>query len=92
MQPYEIKSFLEKYVKGSHSEDEHHRFIEWTRSASVAEVEAILEEYKINLPVEGQEADPRLITSIESALDQFEIIKESGRPAGKYSFLCPPSK
>jgi transmembrane sensor len=83
MQPYEINSFLEKYAKGSHSEEEHRRFIEWTRSASVAEVEAILEKYKINLPVESREADPRLVTSIESALDQFEIMKETGRPAGK---------
>jgi transmembrane sensor len=83
MQPYEIKSFLEKYAIGAHSEEEHQRFIEWTRSASVTELETILEEYKIKMPAGTGEADPRLISSIESAIDQFEIMRGTNRRTGK---------
>lgn len=83
MEPYEIKSFLEKYAQGVHSEEEHQRFIEWTRSASVAEVEAILEEYRVLMPVVKSEIDTRLVFSIESAIDQHEMIRGSSRHTGK---------
>lgn len=83
MEPYEIKSFLEKYAQGVHSEEEHQRFIEWTQSASVAEVETILEEYKNMLPSGTSEIDTRLVSSIESALDQHDMMKGSDRRAGK---------
>jgi len=83
MEPYEIKSFLEKYARGLHSEEEHQRFIEWTQSASVAEVEAILEEYRMLMPSGASEIDTRLVSSIESAIDQHEMIRGSDRNSGK---------
>ena len=83
MEPYEIKSFLEKYARGLHSEEEHQRFIEWTQSASVAEVEAILEEYRMLMPSGASEIDTRLVSSIESAIDQHEMIRGSDRSSGK---------
>jgi len=83
MEPYEIKSFLEKYARGLHSEEEHQRFIEWTQSASMAEVEAILEEYRMLMPSGASEIDTRLVSSIESAIDQHEMIRGSDRSSGK---------
>ncbi|MGZ8556899.1 MAG: FecR family protein [Chitinophagaceae bacterium] len=72
----EFKSFFEKFAVGEYTEAEHQQFIEWLKNASLREVEAALEEYKIlieekNIP--ANEVDTNLVAGIEGTLDQYQL-------------------
>jgi transmembrane sensor len=78
MQPAQLKLFLEKFSVGSHSEADHQQFIEWTKTAPVAEVAAILDEYKNTIAKDhllNDEVDSNLVSHIEAAIDQYELGK-----------------
>jgi transmembrane sensor len=86
MQPAQLKLFLEKFASGINTEAEHQQFIEWTKTASVAEVEAILEEYNITVAENyssAGEVHSNLVSHIEAAIDQHELGKEKKYKNGK---------
>lgn len=86
MQPEQIKIFLEKFAVGTNTEAEHQQFIEWLKTAPVADVKAILEEYNINISENlsfAGEVDLNLIANIEAALDQYELGKKRGNDNDK---------
>lgn len=79
MRPAELKLFVEKFVLGTHTEEEHRQFIEWLKTAPVEDVTTILEAYHMNMEESASpvgEADLNLISHIETALDQYELGKE----------------
>jgi ferric-dicitrate binding protein FerR (iron transport regulator) len=85
MTPAQLRSFLERFASGKASDAEHQQFIDWLQTASVADVEAVQEEYRAIAATRttGEGADPQLASSIEAALDQYEmgkgLLPESGR-------------
>ena len=86
MQPAHLKLFLEKFSVGAHSDADHQQFIEWTKTAPVAEVEAILEEYKNTIAknhLSNIEVDSNLAPHIEAAIDQYELGKKIKSINGK---------
>ncbi|MDP4286223.1 MAG: FecR domain-containing protein [Bacteroidota bacterium] len=86
MQPEKIKIFLEKFAVGTNTEAEHQQFIEWLKTASVADVKAILEQYNIIVSGDTSFADVvdlNLISDIEAALDQYELGKERRNDNGR---------
>jgi ferric-dicitrate binding protein FerR (iron transport regulator) len=78
MQAPQRKLFIEKFAAGTHTETEHQQFVEWLKTASIAEVESILKEneeaFAENSPV--GEVNLNLVSHIEAALDQYEIGNE----------------
>jgi transmembrane sensor len=86
MQPTQLKSFLERFAIGEYTEGEHQQFIEWSKNASMAEVEAIMEEYNISIAENyssAGEVDLNLASHIEAAIDQYELGKEGKSKGGK---------
>lgn len=75
MQAAQHKLFLEKFAAGTNTEAEHQQFVEWLKTASLAEVETILNGY--NDVIKGNspfgEVNLNLASPIEAALDQYEI-------------------
>lgn len=74
MQQAEIKSFLINYSNGNYSEEDHKRFIQWLKTASVREIEKVIEEYKIIIEYKPLSEHPPLqvIAQIEAAINQRE--------------------
>ena len=78
MQPAQLKLFLEKFAVGTNTEAEHQQFTDWLKTASVPEVEAILEEYNLTIArnhSSAGEVDMNLVSHIEAAIDQYELGK-----------------
>lgn len=74
MNQQQIREFLENYATGELTDDEHQEFIDWLKHAPISEVEAIAEEYGTILLMEASKApDPELVSTIETALDQWDL-------------------
>jgi len=78
MQAEQRKIFLEKFAAGINTEAEHLEFIEWLKTASIAEVESILNE---NAAVMAEtspvgEVNLNLLSNIEATLDQYDLGNE----------------
>jgi len=78
MQEAQLRLFFERYASGTNTVEEHQQFVEWLKTASLDEVEVILEQYDSAFPVNfsGGEVDPGLVSQIEATLDQYELGKE----------------
>jgi len=92
MQAAQRKLFLEKFAAGTNTETEHQQFVEWLKTAPIAEVESILKEYDAafveNSPID--EANLKLVSHIEAALDQYEMGNERKSlivRIGQYRFI-----
>jgi transmembrane sensor len=86
MQPPQLKLFLKKFSAGINTEEEHHEFIEWLKTAPVEDIETILDEYHIINEEKGSVSDIghlNLLSNIEAALDQYELGKEKNDKKNK---------
>jgi transmembrane sensor len=74
MQPDQIRTFIDRFTNGSHTEEEHQLFINWLQTAPMEEVEAIAEEYKLIVEnrTPAMQPDQALMAKIEAALDQWD--------------------
>jgi transmembrane sensor len=86
MQPTQLKLFLEKFPVGTYTEAEHQQFIEWLKTASVAKIETLLDEYKNIIAKNNSsyvEVNLKLVAHIEAAIDQYELGKKRKSAKGK---------
>ena len=83
MQSDQIERFLQKFNCGTYTEAEHLQFIDWLKTATMEEVEAIAEAYKILNEGNMVKTLPsnNLVENIEKALDQYELgVQKKMRP------------
>jgi ferric-dicitrate binding protein FerR (iron transport regulator) len=76
MNAKQIRDFLEKYTAGMHTETEHQQFIDWLKTASVAEVESVTDEYWLLVKKnqsERERINNKIALQIEKALTQYEL-------------------
>lgn len=78
MQKEQIKTLLEKFSNGIHTQEEHHQFIEWLKIASNHEINAIAEEYKFMIESkQSGNTNHVLVSKVEAALNQYDLGKKT---------------
>ncbi|HTL08298.1 MAG TPA: FecR domain-containing protein [Chitinophagaceae bacterium] len=83
MLPLEIKSFLQQFAAGQHTDADHQRFAEWLSTAPIADVETALDEYYSIIHQQQQPLatpDTDLIEKIEAGISQYALGKPMVQP------------
>lgn len=71
MEPLQIKAFLEKFDKGTHTEEEHSAFIAWLKTASTDEIAPVVEAFgqMTEAKTDFLPADPALAARIAAGVE-----------------------